>query len=152
MQISTKGKNAVKMLLDLSNHNDGTPDNDGTPVRLKDIAGRQNISVKYLEQIVMLLQRASLLQSVKGNQGGYLLKYPPEQYTMFQILTATEGSLSPVECVENCASPCKNQNQCVTYRMWKKLDTAIHDTLEGITLADLMDWQEEIVIAGDYSI
>lgn len=70
-------------------------------------------------------------------QGGYLLKYPPEQYTMFQILTATEGSLSPVECVENCASPCKNQNQCVTYRMWKKLDTAIHDTLEGITLADL---------------
>lgn len=146
MQISTRGKNAIKMLLDLANHN------DGTPVRLKDIAGRQNISVKYLEQIVMLLQRASLLQSVKGNQGGYLLKYPPEQYTMFQILTATEGSLSPVECVENCASPYKNQNQCVTYRMWKQLDTAIHDTLEGITLADLMDWQEEIVIAGDYSI
>ena len=145
MQISTRGKNAIKMLLDLANHN------DGTPVRLKDIASRQNISVKYLEQIVMLLQRASLLQSVKGNQGGYLLKYPPEKYTMFQILTATEGSLSPVECVENCASPCKNQNQCVTYRMWKKLDTAIHDTLEGITLADLMDWQE-IVIAGDYSI
>lgn len=146
MQISTRGKNAIKMLLDLANHN------DGTPVRLKDIAGRENISVKYLEQIVMLLQRASLLQSVKGNQGGYLLKYPPEQYTMFQILTATESSLSPVECVENCASPCKNQNQCVTYQMWKKLDTAIHDTLEGITLADLMDWQEEIVIAGDYSI
>lgn len=146
MQISTRGKNAIKMLLDLANHN------DGIPVRLKDIASRQNISVKYLEQIVMLLQRASLLQSVKGKQGGYLLKYPPEQYTMFQILTVTEGSLSPVECVENCASPCKNQNQCVTYRMWKKLDTAIHDTLESITLADLMDWQEEIVIAGDYSI
>ena len=65
MQISTRGKNAIKMLLDLANHN------DGTPVRLKDIAVRQNISVKYLEQIVMLLQRASLLQSVKGNQGGY---------------------------------------------------------------------------------
>lgn len=146
MQISTRGKNAIKMLLDLANHN------DGTPVRLKDIASRQNISVKYLEQIVMLLQRASLLQSVKGNQGGYLLKYPPEQYTMFQILTATEGSLSPVECVENFASPCKNQNQCVTYRMWKKLDAAIHDTLKSITLADLIDWQEEIVIAGDYSI
>lgn len=106
------------MLLDLANHN------DRTPVRLKDIASRQNISVKYLEQIVMLLQRASMFQSVKGNQGGYLLKYPPEQYTMFQILTATEGSLLPVECVENCASPCKNQ--CVTYRMWKQLDTAIH--------------------------
>lgn len=106
MQVSTRGKNAIKMLLDLANHN------DGIPVRLKDVAGRQNISVKYLEQIVMLLQRASLLQSVKGNQGGYLLKYPPEQYTMFQILTATEGSLSPVECVENCANPCKNQNQC----------------------------------------
>ena len=104
MTILTMGKNAIKMLLDLANHN------DGTPVRLKYIASRQNISVKYLEQIVMLLQRASLLQSVKGNHGGYLLKYPPEQYTMFQILTATEGSLLPVECVENCASPCKNQS------------------------------------------
>ena len=98
MQISTRGKNAIKMLLDLANHN------DGTPVRLKDIAGRQNISVKYLEQIVMLLQRASLLQSVKGNQGGYLLKYPPEQYTMFQILTATEGSLACRMCRELCKS------------------------------------------------
>lgn len=143
MKISTKGENAVKMLLDLANHN------DGTPVRLKDIAARQNVSVKYLEQITMLLQRASLLQSVKGNQGGYLLKYPPERYTMFQILTATEGSLSPVECVAN---PCENQTQCVINRMWKQLDTAIHDTLESITLADLMDWEEEIVIAGNYSI
>lgn len=146
MQISTKGRNAIKMLLDLANHN------DGTPVRLKDIASRQNISVKYLEQIVMLLQRASLLQSVKGNQGGYLLKYLPEQYTIFQILTATEGSLSPVECVDRCSDPCKNQNQCVMYRMWKQLDTAIHDTLENTTLADLIDWQEDIVIAGNYSI
>ena len=132
MQISTKGRNAIKMLLDLANHN------DGTPVRLKDIASRQNISVKYLEQIVMLLQRASLLQSVKGNQGGYLLKYLPEQYT--------------VECVDRCSDPCKNQNQCVMYRMWKQLDTAIHDTLENTTLADLIDWQEDIVIAGNYSI
>lgn len=146
MQISTKGRNAIKMLLDLANHN------DGTPVRLKDIASRQNISVKYLEQIVMLLQRASLLQSVKGNQGGYLLKYLPEQYTIFQILTATEGSLSPVECVDRCSVPCKNQNQCVMYRMWKQLDTAICDTLENITLANLIDWQEDIVIAGNYSI
>lgn len=146
MKISTKGENAVKMLLDLANHN------DGMPVRLKDIAARQNVSVKYLEQITILLQRASLLQSVKGNQGGYLLKYPPERYTMFRILTATEGSLSPVECVENCANPCENQTQCVINRMWKKLDTAIRDTLESITLADLMDWEEEIVIAGNYCI
>lgn len=94
MQISTRGKNAIKMLLDLANHN------DRIPVRLKDIACRQNVSVKYPEQIVMLLQRASLLHSVKGNQVGYLLKHPPEQYTMFQILTATEGGLSHAFCKE----------------------------------------------------
>ena len=146
MQISTRGKNAIKMMLDLANHN------DGTPVRLKDIAARQNVSVKYLEQIAILLQRASLLQSVKGNQGGYLLKYPPKCYTMFQILTATEGSLSPAECVENCVNPCENQGQCVINRIWKQLDTAIRDTLENITLADLIDWEEEIVIAGNYCI
>lgn len=146
MKISTRGRNAIKFMLDLANHN------DGNPIKLKDIAKRQGISVKYMEQIVSLLQKGSLIKSVKGASGGYTLKYPAEQYTIWQILSVTEGDLSPTECVSDDGSPCENRDTCVSHRIWKKLNTAINDTLEGITLADLLDWQEEIAEAGHYVI
>lgn len=146
MKISTRGKNAVKIMLDLANHN------DGSPVKLKDIAQRQNVSLKYMEQIVSLLQRNALIKSVKGASGGYILKYPTESYTIKQILTATEGDLSPVDCVSDGGASCDNMPFCVYYRVWEKLNTAISDALDGITLADLLDWQEEMLADGHYVI
>lgn len=146
MKISTRGRNAIKFMLDLANHN------DGNPVRLKDIAQRQDVSIKYMEQIVSLLQKNGLIKSIKGSSGGYFLKYPAERYTIKQILTATEGDLSPADCVSETGSSCDNMQFCVSYRIWQRLNDAINETLDGITLADLLDWQEEIVLAGHYVI
>lgn len=146
MKISTRGRNAIKFMLDLANHN------DGSPIKLKDVAQRQEISVKYMEQIASLLQKNALIKSSKGSSGGYCLKYPVEQYTIKMILTATEGDLSPVDCVSETGSFCENKECCVSNRIWKKLNTAINETLEGITLADLLDWQEEIAESGHYMI
>lgn len=146
MIVSTKGKNAVKLMLDLAQHN------DGEPVPLKDTAARYGISLKYLEQTAAAMNKAGLIQSVKGNQGGYLLRYAPERYTMKDILTAAEGSISPTDCVGERAKCCPNSRSCITFRLWTRLDDAISKTLEDITLADLLDWQEEMVIAGEYSI
>lgn len=146
MRISTRGRNAIKIMLDLANHN------DGSPIKLKDIAWRQGISVKYMEQIVSLLQKNSLIKSSKGSSGGYTLKYPVEKYTIRQILEATEGDLSPTECVCDNGTSCEDKDFCVSYRIWQKLNSAINDTLESITLADLLEWQEEIAAAGHYVI
>ena len=144
MIVSTRGKNAVKLLLDLAQHN------DGKPVPLKETAARQGISLKYLEQTAASLHKAGLVQSVKGNQGGYLLRYAPERYTVMHILTIVEGSLAPTDCVgEKC---CPNSSSCVTFRLWKHLDDTIKNTLENITLASLLEWHEKMVIAGEYSI
>ena len=133
MRISTRGKNAIKLMLDLVTYN------HGEPVRLKDIAGRQNISEKYLEQIVAMLHRASLVKGIRGKHGGYMLNYQPERYTVGQILKAAEGDLSPTDCVGENGTLCENKGTCVSFRLWEKLDTAINDVLEGITLADMLE-------------
>ncbi len=146
MKISTRGRNAIKFMLDLASHN------SGEPVKLKEIAQRQTISVKYLEQIVSILHKAGLVKSVKGLYGGYLLNYPPEKYTIKQILKATEGNISPADCVSEDGTPCRNRETCVSYRIWQKLDAAINDTLEGITLADLLEWQDEMAMIDQYVI
>ncbi|MDE6433971.1 MAG: Rrf2 family transcriptional regulator [Lachnospiraceae bacterium] len=140
MRISTRGKNAIKLMLDLATYN------HGEPVRLKDIAGRQNISEKYLEQIVAMLHRASLVKGIRGKHGGYMLNYQPEKYTVGQILKAVEGDLSPTDCVGENGTVCENKGTCVSFRLWEKLDTAINDVLEGITLADMLEWQNELLI------
>ena len=140
MRISTRGKNAIKLMLDLATYN------HGEPVRLKDIAGRQNISEKYLEQIVAMLHRASLVKGIRGKHGGYMLNYQPERYTVGQILKAAEGDLSPTDCVGENGTLCENKGTCVSVRLWEKLDTAINDVLEGITLADMLKWQNELLI------
>ena len=138
MRISTRGQNAIKLMLDLATYN------NGEPVKLRDIARRQNISEKYLEQIVSVLQKASLVKSFKGSRGGYILQYPPKKYTVGYILKTVEGDMAPTDCVGENGIICENSSICVSHRLWQKLYTAINDVLEGITLADMLDWQGEL--------
>ena len=111
-------------------------------VRIKDIAERQQISDKYLEQIISVLNKAGYVRSTRGPQGGYSLRKAPEEYTVGDILRLTEGSLAPVACVEEEGS-CEREEDCVTVEVWKRLNQAISDVVDHITLADLVALQEE---------
>ncbi|MCM1268664.1 MAG: Rrf2 family transcriptional regulator [Bacteroidales bacterium] len=144
MKISTKGRYALRLMLDLALRD------TGEPVRIRDIAARQEISEKYLEQIIAVLNKAGYVRSVRGPQGGYHLMKKPEQYTVGMILRLTEGSLAPVACLENDVNPCERQGDCVTLRLWKMLDQAVSDVVDKITLADLVEWHEQK--AADYVI
>lgn len=136
MRISTKGRYAIRLMLDLA------ANNSGEPIRLKDVAQRQNISEKYLEQIISTLNKAGFVRSVRGPQGGYSLSREPGEYTVGQILRLTEGSLSPVECTQENGAPCDREENCVTRILWQKLDDAINNVVDHITLEDLLDWQK----------
>ncbi len=145
MKVSTKGRYALRLMLDLA-LNDSE-----RPVRIKEIAKRQGISDKYLEQIISVLNKANFVRSVRGPQGGYLLTRNPKEYTVGMILRLTEGSMCPVDCVDgDCAGNCERLDDCVTAVVWQKLNAAINDVIDHITLADLVDWQ--LVRNGDYSI
>ena len=130
----------MRLMLDLALNN------TGAPISLKDVARRQEISDKYLEQIVAILNKASLVKSVRGARGGYMLYASPENYTVRQILETVEGSLVPADCVGDNAAYCENRSMCVSVLIWEKLDQAIQDVLEGITLADLVDWQNNLMV------
>ena len=138
MKISTKGRYALRLMLDIAEHSEGN-----TPVSIKDIAKRQEISDKYLEQIISVLNKAGYVRSTRGPQGGYLLKKKPEEYTVGMILRLTEGSLAPVACVEDDAEPCERMTGCAT---------AVKDVVDNITLADLVQWQLEENQTNDYCI
>ncbi|MCM1123432.1 MAG: Rrf2 family transcriptional regulator [Eubacterium sp.] len=138
MKISTKGRYALRLMLDLALNN------TGEPVRIKDIAARQEISDKYLEQIISTLNKAGYVKSIRGPQGGYRLAKEPEKYTVGMILRLTEGSLAPVPCLEGDLNMCTRQDTCVTLRLWKMLDTAISGVVDEVTLADLVEWQNQI--------
>ncbi len=138
MRISTKGRYAVRLLLDIAMND------EVEPVRLKDTAERQNISMKYLEQIISILVRAGFVKSIRGPQGGYRLMKEPKDYTVGMILRQVEGSLAPVACLEDEVNVCERQAECVTLRIWKELDDAIHGVVDKYTLKDLMEWQGEI--------
>ena len=138
MRISTKGRYAIKLMLDLATNY------RGDPIKLKDIAKRQHTTEKYLEQIVSILNKASLVRSSRGAKGGYVLTAPPENYTIGMILRATEGNLTPVDCTEIQGAPCANRDQCVTVRIWKRLDDAVNSVLDDIKLSDLLEWQSEL--------
>lgn len=140
MKISTKGRYALRLMLDIA-MNDAVE-----PVRLKDTAERQSISVKYLEQIISLLVRAGYVKSIRGPQGGYRLVKKPSEYTVGMILRQVEGNMVPVACLENDDNDCERQSECVTIRIWKELDEAIRGVLDKYTLADLVLWQEELGI------
>lgn len=135
MRISTKGRYALRLMLDLAMND------SGMPIRLKDAASRQEISEKYLEQIISVLNKAGYVRSIRGPQGGYMLQRRPEEYTVGMILRLTEGSLAPVECVELEAAHCEREDGCVTRILWKKLNDAVNGVIDTVTLEDLMDWQ-----------
>lgn len=137
MKISTKGRYALRLMLDIAIHN------NGLPVKLKDVAARQEISVKYLESIVSILTKAGYVQSIRGSQGGYLLTKEPSQYTVGNILRLTEGSMSPVDCLEGTVNRCVRAEGCVTLRVWKELDEAIKSVIDRYTLEDLVQWEME---------
>lgn len=137
MKITTKGQYALRLMVDLAT-NQGQ-----TPVRLKDIAQRQDISDKYLEQIISILNKAGYVRSVRGAQGGYLLCKKPKEYTVGMILRQTEGSLAPVSCVEDEEMVCQRMDGCVTAMVFKKINDAVNDVVDHITLQDLLDWQKE---------
>lgn len=137
MKISTKGRYALRLMMDLAENN------TGSPISLKDVAKRQDISDKYLEQIISILNKAGYVRSVRGAQGGYMLKMEPQNYTVGMILRQTEGSLAPVACIEDDEIVCDRQQQCVTSIVYKKINDAISDVVDNITLQDLVDWQNE---------
>lgn len=132
MKISTKGRYALRLLLDLALNN------TGDYITIKSIAARQNISEKYLEQIISLLNRAGYVKSVRGAQGGYKLAKNPTEYTVGMILRLTEGSLAPVDCVEENNEECPRNTECVTKEVWTELYAAITAVVDRITLQDLV--------------
>ena len=132
MLISTKGRYALRVMIDLAEHQA-----DGF-IPLKVIADRQEISEKYLESIIKLLVKAKLLNGLRGKGGGYQLTKSPEQYTVGSILRMTEDSMAPVSCLESGADACPRAAECRTLSLWQGLDKVINDYLDNITLADLM--------------
>ncbi len=125
------------MMLDLA------VNNNGEPIRLKDISKRQGISDKYLEQIISILNKAGFVRSIRGPQGGYMLNREPKEYTVGMILRLTEGSLAPVACLDYEPNDCERRNECVTLILWEKLNDAIKSVVDNITLQDLVQWQME---------
>ena len=115
-----------------------------TPVRIKDIAERQQISDKYLEQIVSSLNKAGFVKSLRGPQGGYRLTKKPEEYTVGMILRLIEGSLAPVACRDGDINNCTRADRCPTLILWEKLYDAISEVVDNITLADLISWQKNM--------
>jgi len=137
MIISSKGKYAMRLMLELGNYY------KGEPVKIKDISKRQNISDKYLEQIVAFLNKAGLVKSIRGAKGGYALVSSPDKYTVSSILKAVEGDISAVDYdMENDESGDNKELQACN-RLWKQLDDSISLVLDRVTLADLMEWEKE---------
>lgn len=132
MLISTKGRYALRVMVDLAEHN------TGSYIVLMDIAQRQNISEKYLEGILATLSKGGLVSALRGRGGGYKLTKAPEDYSVGSILKLTEGSLAPVACLEHRHSPCERAAECRTLPLWAKLDKLIDDYLESVSLADLL--------------
>ncbi|MGN0803481.1 MAG: RrF2 family transcriptional regulator [Candidatus Faecivicinus sp.] len=136
MKISTKGRYALRMMLDIAQHQ------DESFVTLKDIAQRQAISKKYLEQIALQLTQSGMLRAMRGHQGGYRLVKAPREYTVIQILKITEGSMVPVACMEQDPNQCERCSFCLTLPIWQGLDRVIQEYLGSITLQDILDCGE----------
>jgi len=136
MKLSTKGRYGARAMLDLALHfSEG-----GDPVSLGAIAERQNISAEYLEQIFSSLRKSGLVESVRGAQGGYRLGRPAGKITVGDVLRVLEGSLSPVDCVqEDNPMPCERFEECVMKDVWRKMRDSINSTVDAITLADLAE-------------
>ena len=135
MKISTKGRYALRLMLDLAfNYT-------GDYITIKNIAKRQEISEKYLEQLITQLNKAGFVKSARGAQGGYMLAKTPEEYTIGEILRIMEGNLAPAPCIGDV--PCLRASECVTLEIWQQLQDAINNVIDNITLADLVTRQKE---------
>lgn len=133
MKISTKGRYALRLMIELAKFD------QSSPVRLKELAERQNISEKYAEQIIGLMRRGGVVSARRGTQGGYELAKSPKDITVGTILRLTEGDLSPVPCMENNGVPCERKYSCATYHLWEKLKESINSVVDHITIADLAE-------------
>ena len=133
MKISTKGRYALRLMLDIAIH--GTDEN----VSIRDVAERQDISTKYLEQIVSMLVRIGYLRSVRGAQGGYRLAKKPSEYTVGDILRVTEGSLAPVACLDDTENQCERVKECPTIKLWEGLYRVVNEYVDSITLEDIVN-------------
>lgn len=136
MKISTRGRYALRLMLELAM---AKPEEH---VTIKNIAARQEISEKYLEQIITVLSRAGYVKSARGAQGGYRLAKPAGDYTVGMILRAIEGSLVPVACMEDEPNQCPRSAACVTLDIWKQINDAVSGVVDNITLADLVQKQQ----------
>lgn len=130
--ISSRGRYALRVLIDLAENR------NGKYIPLKDIASRQEISLKYLERILPVLSKNHMIEGVHGKGGGYKLTKEPDEYKVIDILRLTEGDLAPVACLKSDAVPCKKAADCRTLTMWKNYYKLINDYFDGITIADLM--------------
>lgn len=130
--ISTKGRYAIRLMIDLAEqHSD-------TPIPLDTIAMRQDISKKYLESIVKILVTGKLVKGASGKNGGYSLTRKPEEYTILEILKLTEGSMATVACLEEDAEECPRMEKCKTLSMWKGYDNLVNDYFSKIRISDLL--------------
>lgn len=142
MLVSTKGRYALRVMLELAQH-----DPTGY-VTLNTVAANQDISEKYLESIIVLLSKAGMVDGVRGKGGGYRLNKEPKDYYVGDILRLTEGSLAPVACLDSEQNKCERAANCRTLPMWEKLNSIINDYLDHVSLADLL----ETSVNGDYQI
>ena len=145
MKISTKGRYALRLMLELANNR------SGDYMTIKNIAFRQEISEKYLEQIITTLSRAGFVKSTRGSQGGYKLAKPAEEYTVGMILRLIEGSLVPVACMQDEPNLCPRCDRCATLDVYKQIHTAVNNVVDNITLADLAQQEQakKAALAGD---
>ena len=137
MRISTKGHYSILLMLDMAKQP------AGAPVKTKDISARSGISMKYMEQIVAVLNKAGFVRSVRGAQGGYLLTRKPEEYTVGEILRLSEGSLAPVACLD-AGEACDRRDKCVTIRLYEEINNAVNSVVDRITLAEMMTWENPV--------
>lgn len=140
MRVSTKGRYALRIMVDLAEHN------TGEYIRLKDIAERQEITIKYMEQIMPMLTKAGYVKSYRGNNGGYMLARRPEDYTAGEILQVTEGSLAPISCIEDNPNLCQRQESCATLSFWEGLWKVIREYVYSVKLSDLVHTDVEYYI------
>ena len=133
MIVSTRGRYALRVLIDLAQH-----EGNGY-IAMKDIAERQEISKKYMEQIMPALTKNGLVEGVHGQRGGYRLTRPPEDYSVGDILRATEGDLAPVACLSCKAEPCSRAAECKTIAMWTRFNEITNEYFDSISIADLVN-------------
>lgn len=132
MKISTRGRYALRVMIDLAEHD------SGEFIPLKDISARQTISQKYLESIMTDLSKAGIVTGQHGKGGGYKLSRVPDSYYIGEILRVTEGDLAPIACLDKGAAPCDRSGECRTLPMWKKLYEVINDYFDSVKLSDLI--------------